>query len=70
MKKLQLTFLDGAAKRHSWVAVTAHEDLSAEQVREAMDRMVALHLFEKDGVPLFKEPVTAKYVETIETVLF
>ena len=70
MKKLQLTFLDGEAKKHHWVATIAQDDLTAAQVREAMEQMAMLNIFEKNGIQLFKEPVSAKYVETVETILF
>lgn len=46
------------------------EDLTAEEVRDAMDKIVQLGIFEKNGVKHCTAVAGAKYVETIETVLF
>lgn len=70
MKKLHLTFLNSEGKKHKLIPKMAAEDLTAEQVRDAMDQLVALDIFENGKVMLFQETATAKYVETIDTPLF
>jgi hypothetical protein len=70
MNKLVVTFKDEAGKEQNWTVRHAAQDLTAEGVQGAMDRFVALDLFEKDGVRQYQEIVSAKYVEVIETPLF
>lgn len=70
MKKLSMTFLNENGDKHKFTPKVAAEDLSAEVVREKMEYLTALGIFEKSGVKLFQEVDSAKYVETIETPLF
>lgn len=70
MKKLHLTFTNSEDKKHKFVPRVASEDLTSGQVRSAMDQLTELAIFEKNGVQLYQEAAGAKYVETIETVLF
>lgn len=70
MKKLHLTFVDEAGKKHKLVPKVADENLTKEQVQQAMQDITALNMFEKERVALYQEVVGAKYVETIETILF
>lgn len=70
MKKLHVTFLNESGKKHSWVPNVASEELTAEEVRAAADKLTELDLFEKSGVLLYQKTESAKYVETIETELF
>lgn len=70
MKKLQLTFLNEAGKKHRLVPTAVNEKLTAETVREKMDAICALGIFEKEGTRLYEATDSAKYVETIETPLF
>lgn len=70
MKKLHLTFLNEDRTKKTLVLHCVHQDLSPEAVKEAMEQISELDLFEKDGVRLMTEVHSAKYVEVIETPLF
>lgn len=70
MKKLHLTFLNSEGKSHSLIPTTASQDLTADEVRAAMDQLCTLNIFDKDGVKLYQSVDSAKYVETVETPLF
>ncbi len=70
MKKLRMTFLNGEGKKHSLDPIIAATNLEAPTVRTAMEGLRDLALFEKDGIQLYAEVQSAKYIETIETPLF
>ncbi|MGM0213938.1 DUF2922 domain-containing protein [Enterococcus sp. AZ109] len=70
MIKLVGTFLNDAGKKHNLIMKDPNTDLSPEVVKENLELLTTLDLFEKDGVALFQEIVSAKYVETIETPIF
>ena len=70
MIKLQMTFTNALGKKHRFTPKIAREDLTGPEVRQAMDALVALNIFEKNGVKHCTGVVGAKYIETIETVLF
>ena len=70
MKKLTMTFLNEAGKNTQLRPTVAREDLSAEEVKEVMDGIVALDVFEKNGDKMYVETKSAKYTETIVTDLF
>ncbi|KAF1302984.1 MULTISPECIES: DUF2922 domain-containing protein [Enterococcus] len=70
MKKLYLTFANAEGKKHNLIPKLADENLTGEQVRQAMEDITELSLFEKDGVALFAAVESAKYVEVTETPLF
>ncbi|HLQ39419.1 MAG TPA: DUF2922 domain-containing protein [Tetragenococcus sp.] len=70
MKKLHLTFLNAEGKTHNLIPTVAAQDLSAQEVKEAMDQLCDLAIFDKEGVKLYQSASAAKYVETIETPLF
>lgn len=70
MKRLHLTFMNSEAKKHKLVPKVADENLTKEQVQQAMQDITALNMFEKEQVALYQEAIGAKYVETIETILF
>ncbi|MGM0212755.1 DUF2922 domain-containing protein [Enterococcus sp. AZ109] len=70
MIKLVGTFLNDAGKKHNLIMKDPNTNLSPEVVRENLELLTTLDLFEKDGVALFQETVSAKYVETIETPIF
>ncbi|MHC9000349.1 DUF2922 domain-containing protein [Enterococcus bulliens] len=48
----------------------ASENLSAQEVKAAADKLASLNVFAKDGILLYQKTESAKYVETIETELF
>lgn len=70
MKKLQLIFSDSEGKNQRINPAIASNSLTAEEVREMMRRFSELNLSVKEGVTLYERPLSAKYIETIETVLF
>lgn len=70
MKALSLSFKGSLGKTHSLKLNYANNNLDADTVKAAMNQMVTLNLFSKDGENLYAKPVSAKYVETTETPLF
>lgn len=70
MKKLQMTFVNADMKTTRYTPKVAREDLSAEEVRQVMEAIVALDFFTKNGVKQCTGIGRARYVETIETILF
>lgn len=56
--------------RHSWRYKDVDTSLSADEIREACELLTTLDLFEQDGVKLFDSALSAKFVTTIETIIF
>lgn len=70
MKALSLTFKGSLGKTHSLKLNYANDNLDATAVKNTMDTMASLGLFQNNGEVLYTQPVSAKYVETIETPVF
>ncbi|WP_265455558.1 DUF2922 domain-containing protein [Enterococcus sp. HY326] len=70
MRKLHLLFKNADGSRKRIIVECCHQNLSAEAVRKAMEEIIALKLFERNGVQLYTEIVGAKYVEKRITVIF
>lgn len=70
MRKLHLQFKNADGSRKTIIVQNCHQNLSAEAVRKAMEQLIALAIFVRNGVQLCTEIVGAKYVETHETLLF
>ena len=71
MKTLNLTFKSNRGKKHLLKLSYASENLSAETVRQAMDQLSTINAFtNKEGENIYATPVSAKYVDTVSTVLF
>ncbi|MFV0560957.1 MAG: DUF2922 domain-containing protein [Enterococcus sp.] len=70
MKKLQLTFLNSLGKNHALTVSTVAENLTEEQIRTQMTALGELNLFSTTEATLYVKPVSAKYVETLETDVF
>lgn len=70
MIKLVSNFLNSAGKKHTLTIKDPNTDLSPAEVKQSLQLLTTLDVFEKDGVELFQEVVSAKYVETIETPVF
>lgn len=70
MRQLHLLFKNADGSRKRIVVEHCHQDLSPETVRQAMEAISALGLFERAGVQLYTEIIGAKYVEKKITVLF
>ncbi|WP_326716788.1 DUF2922 domain-containing protein [Vagococcus jeotgali] len=69
MKKLTLTFLNEQDKRVNMIPKVVNQDLEGPVVKEAMEMICTLDIFEKNGEKLYVEPHTAFYTETIITPL-
>ncbi|WP_265456034.1 DUF2922 domain-containing protein [Enterococcus sp. HY326] len=70
MHKLHLQFRNADGSRKTMIIQLCHQNLSPEIVRQAMTDLIALKLFERNGVQLYTEIVGAKYAETKVTWLF
>ena len=70
MKKLQLRFKTSDGKKRNLVLNYVKADLDKNTVRQAMDKISASKLFEKDTVELYQEVVDAKYIDRTETKVF
>ncbi|MEO1769985.1 DUF2922 family protein [Candidatus Enterococcus ferrettii] len=70
MIKLVSTFLNSEGKQHNFTFKDPDTTKSPEEIKESLELLSSLKLFEKDGVGLFQEVVNAKYVETIERPIF
>ena len=70
MRTLSLTFKGSLGKTHLLKLSYANDQLDATTVRQAMEQLANSHLFFKNNEELFATPVSAKYVDTIPTVLF
>lgn len=46
------------------------EGKAPEDIQAILEKMTLLNLFEKDGEKLYNQVVGAKYIETVETVIF
>lgn len=69
MKQLDLVFNVAGIKTKSHFRLNyANTALDKETVQKAMDDLSALSIFvNKDGASLYGTPVSAKYVESVET---
>ncbi len=70
MKKLTMTFLNEAGNKTTLKPTVAGEALEADKVRDVMDGITGLDLFEKTGEKMYVETKSAKYTETTITELF
>ncbi len=70
MRTLNLTFKGSLGKKHSLKLSYASGDLDAKTVRKTMEEIAQTHIFVKDGEELYQLPVSAKYVDTVSTVIF
>lgn len=70
MKSLHLTFKTNKGKKHLLNLNYANSNLDAKNVRQATNLIVAANLFEKGDEQLCVTPLAAKYVDTVDTVLF
>lgn len=70
MKTLNLTFKGSLGKKHLLKLSYASENLSAATVREAMEKIAAAHAFTKGDEVMYVTPVSAKYVDTVSTIIF
>lgn len=69
-KELEMIFLNEEGKKRTLKPKAVRENIGAEVVRNAMDKIIALELFEKDDAVLYKEVKGARLVERVVTDLF
>jgi hypothetical protein len=67
---LVVTFGKNNGKEHNWTYKGLNPNLSTPEIKEACELLTTLDLFEKDGVKLFDSVLSAKFVTTIETMIF
>lgn len=70
MKSLNLTFKSNVNKKHLLKLSYADQNLTEETVRQAMNQIAEAGIFTKGDEVLYATPVSAKYVDTVSTVLF
>lgn len=70
MKKLTMTFLNEEGNKTQLKPTVTKDNLTAEEVKEVMDGITELDVFEKQGNKMYVESKSAKYTETIVTELF
>ena len=70
-KKLVSTFYKSNGKKHNLTIKNPTVDKSAEEIREALELLTTLDIFEEeDEVKTFAEVDTCKYVETTKYIQF
>lgn len=69
-KELEMIFLNEDGKQRTLKPKAVRENIEAETVRNAMDNIIELDLFEKDDLALYKEVKGARLVERVVTDLF
>lgn len=70
MTKLVAVFRNSLGKKQTWSLNNPNPNKSPLEIRTLLERFTGLKLFHKDGADLFTAIESAKYVETIETVIF
>ena len=70
-KKLVSTFYKSNGKKHNLTVKNPTVEKSAEEIREALELLTTLDIFEEeDGVKTYAEVDTCKYVETTKYIQF
>ena len=70
MKTLELTFKGSLGGKHVFKVHNAKPDLKEETILPVMKSLAALKLFQHSDEFLHEQPVSAKYVDVQETVVF
>lgn len=69
-KKLVAVFRTSLGKKQTWSLPNPNLKKSPLEIRALLERLTRVKLFHKDGADLFHTVESAKYVETIETLIF
>lgn len=69
-RKLVATYKSSDGKHSRFTYKNPTTDKSSEEIKEMLELLTLLDIFERDGVNPFEEVISAKYVETIETPIF
>lgn len=70
MKTLELTFKGSLGGKHVFKVHNAKPDLKEETILPVMKSLAALKLFQHSDEFLYEQPMSAKYVDVQETVVF
>ena len=70
MKTLELTFKGSLGGKHVFKVHNAKPDLKEETILPVMKSLTALKLFQHSDEFLYEQPVSAKYIDVQETVVF
>lgn len=70
MKKLVSVYKTSGGRSQTWSYQNPDEGKAPEDIQAILEKMTLLNLFEKDGEKLYNQVVGAKYIETVETVIF
>ena len=68
--KLVSTFRNALGKSQTWSLSNPDTTKTPAQIKDLLNQVTQLNLFQKDGIRLFDSVVSVKYVETIETPIF
>ncbi|MGG5316132.1 DUF2922 domain-containing protein [Enterococcus sp. AZ072] len=68
--KLVSIFRNGAGKNQTWSMTNPDTTKTPTQIKGLLEQLTKLNLFQKDGIKQYENVVSAKYVETIETIIF
>ena len=69
-KSLRLNFKNAKDKSTSITLANALENLPADKVKDAMQKIAGSNVFKKDGPVLYVTPVSANYIERTVTPVF
>ena len=69
-KSLRLSFKNAKDKSTSITLANALDNLEADKVKDAMQKIAGSNVFTKDGVALYVTPVSANYIERTVTPVF
>ncbi|MBO0452033.1 DUF2922 domain-containing protein [Candidatus Enterococcus murrayae] len=70
MKKIVAIFKTSDGRSQTWSYPSPGEGKAPEEIRGLLERLTMLNLFKKNGEKLYNQVVSAKYVETVETIIF
>ncbi|MBX8935307.1 DUF2922 family protein [Enterococcus gilvus] len=70
MKKLVAIFKTSNGRSQTWSYPNADDKKSNDEVRGTLERLTLLNLFDKNGDKLFDQVTSAKFVETVERIVF
>ena len=69
-KSLRLNFKNAKDESTSITLANALENLPADKVKDAMQKIAGANVFKKDGTVLYVTPVSANYIERTVTPVF
>lgn len=70
MTKLVAIFKTSGGHSQTWSYPSPNESLSNQEMRGILEKFTLLNLFKKDDEKLYNQITSAKYVETVERIIF